>query len=290
MADDTGAAAAVAAAIANGYARFDSKFEGMERDLKNDIAGYRSESNKSFSEFRSDIRSDIESLRTLMSEVLSKLGAANVANNRPFTVGSSGKEGLGNTNTFVIIAATIILPLCGLGAYVVGNLDTKFSKAVDTNAHDIEVEKQARTDSTRVMYEKTWPKEAQIEYEKRVDERNGLEAHFQDEVNTQVINEIKTVVAQMVPRAEHEQRWTDQKEQITTLEHSLSESLNRLAEHVNAGDKTVADKFSDVDKSLHGYGIADEMKDIQNQLRDAQDRIFHLATPTDKTGPRGATN
>lgn len=266
------------------YAAFDRKMEGIERDLRQDFANYRTENNNTFSDFRSEIKSDIASLRSQISEVLSKIGN----NNKPAAI--SGGGGLGNTNTFVIIAATIILPLCGLGAYVVGNLDTKFSKAVDTNAHDIEVEKQARTDSTRVMYEKTWPKEAQIEYEKRVDERNGLEAHFQDEVNTQVINEIKTVVAQMVPRAEHEQRWTDQKEQITTLEHSLSESLNRLAEHVNAGDKTVADKFSDVDKSLHGYGIADEMKDIQNQLRDAQDRIFHLATPTDKTGPRGATN
>lgn len=199
-------------------------------------------------------------------------------------IGASQKH----TNPYQLIgtAVTIVLGLGSIFAWEAGNLTTSITAVAITIKDEVEerITSQRRLyDEMEKGFDKTWSKDAHVEFERRIDERNVLEQKYADVRFDRIGVDIDRLQAIIVPRAENDQRWKDQTEDIGRLERQLSGSLDRLAEHVNKSDDTNAQKFSDVDKGLHGYGLPDEVKDIQTQLRVMDDKLFHLVGPPDQS-------
>lgn len=226
-------------------------------------------------------------VNTIRSEMQSGNAAimAEIGRSAERTATAAAASAPKQTNPYQLIgtALTIVLALGSAGSWEAGNLNN----AITANVAALKEEGDARLVTQRRIYdeiektaEKAWSKDAHLEFERRIDERNQLEQTYNHEIFAKLQSEL-------VPRAENDQRWKDQTEDIGRLERQLSGSLDRLAEHVNKADDTNAQKFNEVDKGLHGFGLTDEVRDMQTQLRDISDKMFRLIAPNEDSKPKG---
>lgn len=239
------------------FQSLDQKIVRVEGDLRAEIG-----------EVRREIREGIAGLGEKLDRSLDRSALERSAARE--TSGNGGKE-KGGDKTFVLVSSLIgtaigIITLLGSWfGYVSNTLD---SKIADVKAA-VEVEEKLRSESQRSLFEKTVSKDAFVEYAKRIDEVSELEQKYNEKMLAKFDSEL-------VPRTENDQRWKDQSEDIGRLERQLSNSLDRVVEHLNKSDETSANKFTELEKVVHGYGLGDEVKDLQTQVRNGTDKLFDL--------------
>lgn len=245
------------------YQSLDRKIDAVERDFRVEIGAIRTE------------------MRDGNNAILDKIDRTSKPTSPYQLIGTA----------FIIITA-----LGSAGAYVVSNqnativtVSTTLTADIAANSKSIKDETKSRTEDQLHIYEligknaeKEWSKDAQTEFEKRIDERNQLEQSYEHETFARIDRRDETLQNNIVPRAEHEQRWIDEKASQDRNDRMLAGSIDRLAEHVNKSDEGTSLKFSDIEKVIHGYGIADELKDLQAQLRDIGDKVFRWISSSER--------
>lgn len=210
----------------------------------------------------------------------------------------------------ITIGGIALAALTSVFSYVSNNLDSKINAAsVSTNQQMsaftslISTETRDRDEDKKRTYqymnEHLYNKDAQVEFEKRMDERNAyqLATYNRDLMTVQdqfvhIASTMTVMNGEMVTREEHKQRWADENDAIARMERTTADSLTRITEHLNKSDESAAANYTEVNRSIHGYGIADEVKDLNSQLHDLNDKIFRLIAPslppsTDNTPSKG---
>jgi hypothetical protein len=112
--------------------------------------------------------------------------------------------------------------------------------AVAQHANDIK-RFDVLDDSIKILWQKEWPKEAQDEYEKRIDEKVAIYQHFNDRDFTDLKGRVDTVAADQIKRPELEA--TDK-----AKDDKISELGTR--ENILEGDVHSGWSLSDTVKSL----------------------------------------
>lgn len=260
-----------------GYQVLDRKIDGVALKLDQDQV-----------RFRSEYRDDFQNLQ------------ANIASQIKSALGNGRGGGAGLVIPLLGTGLGIVTILGSIITFVYGDLNSSIDKADKAASKGIEKlvgalasEQTLRTDSDRRIYDaigkvsdNVWHKDAQAEFERREDEERGLEVEGLKETSARLGAEQIRLASVVVPRAEHDEQWANIKELILRVEVELAGSLNRLAEHVNKGDDRNAVKFDDLEKASHPLGIADEVRDLQAQIRDTNDKFFRIIQPS-SAGPIG---
>lgn len=205
-------------------------------------------------------------------------------------------------NWLIAMGGIALATLTSVFGYITNDLDGKIvnsSVALDkqiaivstTLAQEIRDRDLDRKQVYQFISDKVWHKDAQEEFAKRMDERSVYQqvAAERERIDakeqlTHLAAVIDNMDTRMVPLALHEQKWKDEAETRTLMERNVADSLNRITEHLNRSDEAASQYRSDVDKSLHGYGLPDEVKDLQTQLRSIDDKLFHLISPSEGGG------
>lgn len=224
------------------YQSLDNKIVRVEEDLRGQI-----------NEVRREIREGI----TALGEKLDRRDAHQKV--------EKPANGSNQIYGFIGTAVGIISLLGTWFSYVSSNLESK----IQVNRETIESVDKARVEGQKLTFEKLVSKDAFAEHTRRIDERNELEQKYTDRMLAKFDSEL-------VPRTENDQRWKDQTEDIGRLERQLSNSIDRVVEHLNKSDETSSNKFTELEKVVHGYGLGDEVKDLQTQVRNATDKLFDL--------------
>lgn len=238
------------------YQALDRKIDNVEHKVEQDLI-----------RFRGEIREDFQ---TLTSNISQQIRSA---------------LGNGRSPQVVPLIGTAIGIVTVLGS-VIGFIYNDLGHATDKLAEAQGKELALRTDSERRIYDAlgkindtVWHKDAQGEFERREDEERDMQFSALKDSVTVLAGSVTRLAGEIVPRAEHDRQWANDKEMIARVESGLNQSLNRLAEHVNKGDDRNALKFDDLDKATHPYGTADVVKDFGLRIQDLQDKLFRFLLP-----------
>lgn len=267
-----------------GYAQLDRKIDIIERDFRSDIAA----TNTKIDGVSAKIDRVVEGIFERLDR---RDGIATLSKSHH----SSPSNGGGSKSDPYQLIGTALLICAGLGSagtYVASNLQSQQTANMQATkdamlvlSDTLKKETLDRQDSNRRMYDtiqieisKVWPKEAHAEYEKRVDQVGQLRHDFYIAEFTRLEKERETMVANMVPRAEHEQQWKNDVEDRLRIERQFGDRENALSSRINQDELRSETKFAEVDRVTHGYGIPDELKVMQDAIKNLGDKVFTVIT------------
>jgi Na+-transporting methylmalonyl-CoA/oxaloacetate decarboxylase gamma subunit len=251
------------------YRALDQKIETVEQRVEAKLDRFENKFNESFQNLQTNLTAQIRT--------------------------SSAKNG-GSSQVIPLLSLGlgIVLLFGSVLTFIYSDLSASIKRTDDslkdsvekvTNAHD--KEQALRADSERRIYDsitrvndQTWHKDAQVEFERREDEIRDLQFTVAKDAITTLTGGLERLAVNIVPRAEHEQQWNNEKELIARVESGLNNSMNRLAEHVNKGDDRAATKFDELERETHPYGTADVFRELQTRVQDVQDKLFRLLVPS----------
>lgn len=263
-----------------GYQSLDRKIDAVERDFRAEIGAIRVEMR--------------EGNATILDRIDKSAAAA--ANTAAAIAASATAHGPKQTNPFQLViglgsTAIAIIGLLGSWfSYVSSNLTSSIAAVAAAANKDaaalslaLTQEQHDRIDDRRLVYTaiekesaKAWSKDAQIESERRIDERNVMEQTYLHETIARLDKDHDNLANHMVPREEHDRERAEEKEAQARSERQLTESINHVVEHLNKSDERVDAKFSEQEKVLHAVGISDELKNLESHQRDIDEKFFRL--------------
>lgn len=282
-------------------AALDRRIDNIDREVKSDFANLSSRLDSSVASIRNEVAGRIDRLSSEQREQTQDLSNKIERSQR-------------NTNPYQLILVMLAIggAACAAGAYVAKNLsdneistadalsksivsvnetlgktiaavDEVLAKDIALNKKAIEGEEKERVESDRRIYEvmgkvgaAAWSRDAQTEFEKRIDEEKGLERDYVRERLTRDEHDIDRVASIVVPREDETQYRATVTRDMDRLDKTTADSLDRITHHLNDSDIRTDSKFAEQDKSLHGYGLNDEVKSHETAIRDLSDRQFQM--------------
>jgi hypothetical protein len=244
--------------------------------------------NDSIRDIYSTLDTKIESVRRELSQDVSDLRAefgktANIIIAR--IDGISGKRGRRKkqekNKSYQLIGTAI--GLLALFGSAITFVSSGLQKDIDSVRTWLEKVEEVRLNSVRQIYDaigkledKAYSKAAHQEFAARIDERDRLEQDYAKNTTDKIDRSVDQIVADIVPRKEHEQRWADEKEEISRMERSLESSISRVSEHLNKSDELAAANYNQLASKVNGYGLTDEVKQLDEQNRILSQRVFDI--------------
>lgn len=268
------------------YAQLDRKIDIIERDFRADIAATNTKID--------GVGAKIDGVRDSIFERLDRReGIATLSrSSNGYGNGYSNGKTDNNPYTLIVTAVGICTLLGSAGAYVSSNLQTQaaanFTATKDAMlvvSDTLKKETTDRQEADRRIYEaikddmsKVWSKDAHLEFEKRIDQADLFRHEYYIAAIARLEKEHDYMIANMVPRAEHEQKWATQQSDLTRIEKQAAERSDSISLRLNAAQLSSDTKLAEVERVIHGYGIADEVKSIQDKLQSLTDKIFGIIT------------
>lgn len=257
------------------YQILDRKIDNVEREIRSELSGLRAE-------------------------------FADLGNRIADKIDRSNKQ----TNPYQLIGTALLIvgALGGAGSYVSANISstmmsisTTLSQEVRDREHDreqyerdrdddhkqdnvrLDQERRDRDEDRKRIYayvnDEAWPRAAHLEFEKRMDERRDAE---REQVSA-ITHTIEVLSEKVVPRDENEQRWKDGQTSLAQLAATLTASISRVQAHLDNSDAVTAAKMTEIEHVIHGFGLADEVKQIEAHQQATDDKVFNLLGPASTT-------
>lgn len=266
------------------YVQLDRKIDTIERDFRADIA---------------TLSTKIETVNAASSAKIDRLGEQiferiDRINTRPSGSSSSNGKGLVDSiPTWIATASGLIVLFGGLGSYALSNINSfqaanleRTTAAMAVIGKALEKETQDRTESDRRIYDfmsagfaKEWSKDAQTEFERRIDEGAAKEEKFAAASLARIDKDMDSVKLYMstavVPRAEHLQEQELERDAKAHNEKQMGDSIDRVVQHLNQSDLRTEQKFTEIERVIHGYGIADEVKALRDDVQTTTGRMLN---------------
>lgn len=290
MSSDIGASSVFGPA----YAQLDRKIDIIERDFRSDIAATNTKID--------GVSSKIDRVMESIFERLDRRdGIASLAKSHG-NGGGNGKTSSTDPYQLIATASGLCLLFGGLGTYVINNVNSSIAanlertnSAMTVISDALKKETVDRVDSDRRMYDfistgfaKEWSKDAQAEFERRIDERAAMQHEFNTASLARLDKEQDATKIYMqtaiVPREEHKQERELESEAKAHTEKAFSESLDRVVAHLNQSDLRTEQKFSEMEKAIHGFGLVDEVKSMRDELQSLSAKFFSLITGIGSNG------
>lgn len=226
---------------------------------------------------RVEVRSVTTSLERLSERIQAQISTISAGTATDWK--SFWTAGAGIGTVAIMLAGAVIAPIISsvTAVGVAVTEETKARIATEDKEADARLVSQRRIyDEMEKNVDKAWSKDAHVEFEKRIDERNSLEQSYNSKELARIDAAIALIQANYVPFRDHEQRWAEERASREVIVGALTNSINRVTEHLNKTDERLDAKVGDIDKVIHGYGIADELRDLQTLQRNNSDKLFEL--------------
>lgn len=260
------------------YRDLDRKIDNVVDKVDQDLVRFRGEIREDFQNHQARSEANFQNFQTnIASQIRNALGSPKSPQVVPLIGTAIG--------IITVLGSVIGFIYSDLNASI-DKTDKSATKALEKLANAQATELTLRAASEQRIYdvitrvnENVWHKDAQAEFERREDEERELQFTALKDSVTVLAGGVTRLAAEIVPRAEHDRQWANDKEMIGRVEASMTQSINRVLEHLNKFEDRSALKFDTLDHDTHPYGTADVFKDLGSRVQNLQDQLLRFLVP-----------
>ncbi len=153
-----------------------------------------------------------------------------------------------NWNILIPAAGVIVSILVALGSLTVSPINEKVTNnreainelqrttASRSDFEDTRADIRRHFDKVDLALDAKWSEKEHTEYSKRIDEKIAQIADNLTRANAQNAEEVKTILASLVPRAEHTARWAEEDARLNALSVRINEMQHEFGSNFTLGD------------------------------------------------------